>query len=150
MTPTLDVALLCSSRAVSDLGGTSDWYKCCELSLLVNLKEGVAVQLPQVWGNSLYEKLWNHLDKRGKLDFGSTNCFFVSDFFCPAFLYWLLHTRFIQLNIYGRRIILQYILNWKMWEVSTKFLLLDGVSKVNLFLKSKKCVYFCTIYFSIW
>ena len=43
MTPTLDVALLCSSRAGSDLGGRSE---CCELSLLVNLKEGVAVQLP--------------------------------------------------------------------------------------------------------
>ena len=30
------------------------------------------VQLPKVWGKSLYEKFWNLLDKREKWDFGST------------------------------------------------------------------------------
>ena len=46
-----------------------------ELSLFINLKEGVEVQLPSVTGNSLYEKLWNHLDKREKRDLGSTKQF---------------------------------------------------------------------------
>ena len=41
-----------------------------KLSLLINLKEGV-----EVWGNSLYEKLWIYLDKREKRDFGSINFF---------------------------------------------------------------------------
>ena len=33
-------------------------------------------QLPEVVGNSHYEKLWNALDKRELHDFGSTNYFF--------------------------------------------------------------------------
>ena len=46
-------------------------YILCELSLLINLKEGVEY-------NSLYEKLWNHLDKREKGAFGSTKPFMKS------------------------------------------------------------------------
>ena len=36
----------------------------CELFLLFNKKEGVDEQFPEVVGNTHYEKLWNHLDKR--------------------------------------------------------------------------------------
>ena len=35
----------------------------CELSLLLNKKEGVEEQFPEVRENSLYEKLLNHLDR---------------------------------------------------------------------------------------
>ena len=49
----------------------------CELSLLFNKKEGVEEQFPEVVGNSQYEKLWNHLDRRELRDFGSTKCFFA-------------------------------------------------------------------------
>ena len=35
----------------------------CELSLLLNIKEGAEEQFPEVGENSFYEKLWNHLDK---------------------------------------------------------------------------------------
>ena len=45
----------------------------CELSLLFNKKEGMEEQFPEVTENSLYEKLWNHLDKRELRHFGSTN-----------------------------------------------------------------------------
>ena len=44
----------------------------CELSIWFNKKEGVEEQFPEVRENSLYEKLWNHLDKRELRDFGST------------------------------------------------------------------------------
>ena len=44
----------------------------CELSLLLNKKEGVEEQFPEVRENSLYEKLLNHLEKRELRDFGST------------------------------------------------------------------------------
>ena len=44
----------------------------CELYLLFNKKEGVEEQFPEVGGNSHYEKLWNHLDKRELRDFGLT------------------------------------------------------------------------------
>ena len=44
----------------------------CELSLLFNKKEGVEEQFHEVTENSLYEKLWHHLDKRELRDFGST------------------------------------------------------------------------------
>ena len=44
----------------------------CELSLLVNTKEGVEEQFPEVRENSLNEKLLNHLDKRGLRGFRST------------------------------------------------------------------------------
>ena len=47
----------------------------CELSLLFNKKEGVEEQFPEVVGNSQYEKLWYHLDKRQLRAFGSTNEF---------------------------------------------------------------------------
>ena len=47
----------------------------CELSLLFNKKEGVEEQFPEVTENSLYEKLWNHFDKRELRDFGSTKNF---------------------------------------------------------------------------
>ena len=43
-----------------------------ELSLLFNKKEGVEEQFPEVVGNSHYEKLWNHLDKRELRDFRLT------------------------------------------------------------------------------
>ena len=36
-------------------------------------------QFPVVVGNSHYEKLWNHLDKRELRDFGSTNGFTNKD-----------------------------------------------------------------------
>ena len=42
----------------------------CELSLLFNKKEGVEEQFPEVTENSLYEKLWHHLDKKELRDFG--------------------------------------------------------------------------------
>ena len=36
MTPTLDAALLCSSRAGSDLGCKSDWFEeLCQLGFLI-------------------------------------------------------------------------------------------------------------------
>ena len=44
----------------------------CELSLLFNKKEGVEEQFPEVRENSLYEKLFNHLDKREFHGLGST------------------------------------------------------------------------------
>ena len=47
----------------------------CDLSLLLNIKEGVEEQFPEVRENSLYEKLWNHLDKRELHDFRSTKSF---------------------------------------------------------------------------
>ena len=46
--------------------------KLCELSLLLNKKEGVEEQFPEVRENSLYEKLLNHLAKRELRGFGST------------------------------------------------------------------------------
>ena len=52
----------------------------CELSLLLNKKEGVEEQFPEVRENSLYEKLWNHLDKRELRDFGSTKLFLLAGF----------------------------------------------------------------------
>ena len=50
----------------------------CELSLLLNIKEGVEEQFPEVWENSLYEKLLNHLDKRELRGFGSTKSITVA------------------------------------------------------------------------
>ena len=47
----------------------------CELSFLFNIKERVEEQFPEVRENSLYEKLWNHLDKKELRDFGSTKPF---------------------------------------------------------------------------
>ena len=44
----------------------------CELSLLINKKEGVEEQFPEVVGNSHCEKLWNHLDQSEFRDFRST------------------------------------------------------------------------------
>ena len=45
------------------------WVKCKKR------EEGVEEQFPEVRENSLYEKLWNDLDKRELRDFGSTNYF---------------------------------------------------------------------------
>ena len=53
-----------------DLSLQSDML--CELSLLFNKKVGVEEQFPEVRENSIYEKLWNHLDKRELCDSGST------------------------------------------------------------------------------
>ena len=39
---------------------------CCELSLLINLEEGLEIQLQLVWGNSLHKKLWDHLGEEGE------------------------------------------------------------------------------------
>ena len=44
---------------------------------MFNKKEGVEDQFHKVVGNSHYEKLWNHLDKRKLRDFGSTKHFFL-------------------------------------------------------------------------
>ena len=44
----------------------------CELSLLFNKKEDEVEQFPEVVGNSHYDKLWNHLDKRESRHFGWT------------------------------------------------------------------------------
>ena len=49
--------------------------KSCELSLLFNKKEGVQEQFPELVGNSHYEKLWYHLDRRELRDFGLTKYF---------------------------------------------------------------------------
>ena len=49
----------------------------CELSLLFNKKEGVEEQFPEVVGNSHYEKLLSHLDRRELHDFRSTNTFYL-------------------------------------------------------------------------
>ena len=46
-----------------------------ELSLLFNIKESVEEQSPEDRENSLYEKLWNDLDKRELRDFGSIKTF---------------------------------------------------------------------------
>ena len=43
-----------------------------------NKKEGVEEQFPEVVGNSHYEKLWNHFDKRELQDFGSTKLFLIT------------------------------------------------------------------------
>ena len=47
------------------------YFMLCELSILFNIKEGVEEQFPEVVGNSHYEKLWHHLDKRELCNFGS-------------------------------------------------------------------------------
>ena len=47
----------------------------CELSLLFNKEERVEEHFLEVTENSLFEKLWHHLDKRELRDFGSTNTF---------------------------------------------------------------------------
>ena len=42
----------------------------CELSPLINKKEGVEEQFPEIVGNSHFEKLWNALDRRELRDLG--------------------------------------------------------------------------------
>ena len=64
--------------------------KMFELSPSSNINEGVELWLPYVinflkkgcvWGNSLYEKLWDHLGKREKLDLESTKQIFWNSIF---------------------------------------------------------------------
>ena len=55
--------------------GIVNYNILCELSLLFNKKEGVEEKFPKVVGNSHYENLWNHLDKRELRDFRSTKNF---------------------------------------------------------------------------
>ena len=44
---------------------------------ITTTKEGVEEQFPEVVGNSHYEKLWNHLDRRELRYFGLTKVFVV-------------------------------------------------------------------------
>ena len=75
------LAILCSIVSVTNWGNCKLQFPyllnmLCGLSLLFNIMEDVEEQFPEVRENSLYEKLWNHLDRRELGDFGSTKCNF--------------------------------------------------------------------------